>query len=239
MSRYRVITPNLLRRRDRWLVFAGTMIGQGVPPSRIQRFIAHDGDFYPDGETAHRNALELLRDKGREPKYLDAADGDPYNYCWHWSWYELLHSIAMLNDKAIPVLVVIDDWRMTIDYDTICEHVRNLRSKSEPFRGIQYAHDRIGSKRPPKTDLTPVADCAGIQYELVGGTDTAFMVSPSGARILLDFADKYPKCPPARLFYLFANEADQSGWYSSIERCARARPSGIIDDTQDRQALKA
>lgn len=237
MNRYRVVTPSLLRRTDRWLVFVGTMIAQGVPIHRIKRFVAYDGDFFPDGKTAHRTATATLRDQGREPKYLDVPIGDPYNYCWLWTWYELMHSIATQSDESVPSLIVIDDWMMTIRYERICAHVETMSSKSHAFHGIQYAYDPIGCERPPKANLTPVVDCPDLQYELVGGTDTAFLVTPSGARILLDFADNYPKCSPARLFYLLANEVDQRGWYSTVKRCACARPSGIIDDTQDRQAF--
>ena len=54
MDSYKVLVPNLARRDDRWLLCAGVLLGQGVPLTHIERFVAHDGAYYRDtGAIAH------------------------------------------------------------------------------------------------------------------------------------------------------------------------------------------
>ena len=130
---YKVLSPNLDRRPDRWNVFTDALVAQGTPVEYIERFSSHDGRNYHSMEDAQTDAL-----KRGSSRYLSCARGiDQFNFCWCWSWYDCIAQIAGCSD-GYPRLLVIDDCRPVFSYEEICQHLSVFNAEDAPFMIAQY-----------------------------------------------------------------------------------------------------
>ena len=238
MDNYKVVVRNLARRDDRWLVAYGILLGQGVPSGHIERFIAHDGANYRSSEEiAHKVAIDYqIRYRYGTGRYLtECYDGwDSYNYAHCWTWYDLISQVACEPDDLPPTLYLIDDWHMTIPYQSIIGHVEKLYLMDEPFGVLQYLHSSAESEYTPSNLNYRRTSIPNIQHNIAGTGDAAILMSPAGARRLVDFADAgghaWNKLNPARrypypnpqhapevLMHYLGKHGDNSGCYSAVD----------------------
>lgn len=239
MDNYKVIIQNLARRADRYHVAVGVLIGQGVPPTHIERFDAHDGALYWNTRIISHQAnvnARILHRYGNGKYIEECYEGwDVYTYCYCWSWYEIVDSIARESDDNIPTLVLIDDWQLTLSHSEVVAQITKLYGMSEPFHILQYVHSTAASERTPSQTnqrLTPVPN---IQHGITGTGDGALLISPLGARRLIQFADEHPEHAPEVLMYYFSQEADNAGCYAVVEHSAKVIDStGVYSSFQDR-----
>ena len=238
MSNYKVVIPNLAGREDRFNLCMGHLLAQGVPPEHIRRFFAHDGKHYTDAKhiTNYVVADLELRHRYGNGRYLTTQwDGwDVYSYAWMWTWYEIVDEIAREPDELPPTLVLIDDWAMDIEFSVIKDHVSILSKMEMPFCMLQYVHstsesNEKQSKRDNKRTIIPT-----IQHGIAGTGDPAMLITPLGARRLIDYADKHPQHCPEMLMWYFSRNGDNSGCYSAIENMSHNITEGAYNLFQDR-----
>ena len=219
MNKYKVVVPNLARREDRWLLCLGALLSQHVPEQHIERFIAHDGDNYPDYESARIDALKTFPGS----RYLRDTRLHRHYYCWSWTWYEIMHNIATEPDDAMPTLILIDDHIMRLNYKQICTHVTLVYQMRPPFKMIQYVYS--GQVPPGQQSSAMLAQThfrsigyTGLKHGFANSGDFANLISPIGARDILKVANN-PNRPnigvPNWVFWYAAREIDLSGCYSA------------------------
>ena len=191
-----VMFINLERREDRYWFALGGLSRLQFPNGKIIRFISHDGQDYPDVEAVHHAAVA---DGFHEFAEFSA---DTRNYAaWYWTYRCALRQIIE-TDKT--VLLLIDDhlpklgWSFLrlsylVDY---CE----FREDHGLFRILQLAHSFYGHEQgfnqEPETSMLATG--------LTGGFDVGAIISPAGAKLLLETAKLEP-----------LNAAPDS-WYSRI-----------------------
>ena len=238
MEFYKVVVRNLARREDRWLVAYGILLGQGVSPWDIERFIAHDGANYQSSiEIVHRVTIDhITRHRYGTGRYLtENYEGwDPYNYAHCWTWYDWISRVACEPDALPPTLYLIDDWHMTITCKDIIGHVKTLYMMDEPFCVLQYLHSSAESEQTPSNTAHLQTSIPNIQHNIAGTGDAALLMSPRGARKLIDFADANPQHAPEILMYYFAKDGDNSGCYSAIENMCIHTMHDVHPTFQDR-----
>ena len=230
---YQVIVPNLERRTDRWLLCLGALLGQGVSPERIIRFCAHDGRDYSTVEEARDAALRQFD----SPFLQRVLSNVPSNFCWRWTYYNILHLIASseLRNPRIPILVLIDDTAVRFTYREIENHLDRVTQESDEFCMIQYNIARFGDKRFPLEDLLKLNEATGFQRGIGGMGDRATIFTKTGALKFLSYLDAtdIPR-GPEQAFWHFAHDCDQSGCYSMKGRNWDPLGNPFIDGTQDR-----
>lgn len=211
MNQYRVIIPNLERREDRWYVCLGALLAQGVNPDLIERFPAHDGLNYESSDEARVAALSMFPDSA----YLDCKwPHTLFYYCWSWTWYEIVSNIANEPDDAIPALVLVDDFMMRQTYHEIREHIRLVYKMDVPFKMIQYGGNFAeNEKHPPKKDLPLINGTEDLRHGLIGCGDCATLISPIGARDVLESANRHPMDVPYHVIWWLAYKCDTAGYY--------------------------
>ena len=155
MNDYKVIIQNLARRPDRYHVAVGVLMGQGVPLTHVERFDAHDGSLYWNtGSIAHQASVNArILDRYGNGKYIEECyEGwDVYTYCYCWSWYEIVDSIARESDDNIPTLVLIDDWQLMLSHSQVIEQITKLYGMDEPFQHspIRSLNRGVGTHTEP------------------------------------------------------------------------------------------
>ena len=191
------ILINLQRREDRYWFALGGLNRLEFTEAQVIRFIAHHGQDYPDVESVHNAAV----DDGFD--YFSEFRADTRNYAaWYWTYRCALRRIIEM-DKT--VLLLIDDhlpkpgWTFRrlsylVDY---CE----FRSGDHgDFRILQLCHSFYGHEQgfnqDPETGI--------LSRGLAGGFDIGSIISPNGAKLLLDVSAYEP-----------LNSAPDS-WYSRI-----------------------
>lgn len=183
---YNVVVTNLDRRTDRWEICHKTLLFQGVPQERIKRFSNHDARNYSTLEEAQDDARKQYW--GSLPRILRPVPSDEAigHYCWRWSYFDVLVSIANQANNELT-LVLVDDWQMRYTYDEICEQLERLSDHYGSVNIIQYLPNRENL-----TNIVP--EVPKLRFGLNGQGDPAMLFSPEGARQFLDVAnneDKY------------------------------------------------
>ena len=230
MSLDSVMFINLERRQDRyWFAMGGLRtLGFNVhDDSQVVRFVAHDGQAYSDVAAVHNAAVA--------DRFHEFADftADTRNYAaWYWTYRCALRHIIEI-DKT--VLLLIDDhlpkpgWSFLrlsylVDY---CE----FREDHGPFRILQLAHSFYGHEQgfnqEPETSM--------LAKGLTGGFDVAAIISPAGAKLLLEMAKLEPlNAAPdswfSRIYQRQANSEYTYGlWHTLDPVCEHAFIFGETD----------
>ena len=244
MHEYKVISPNLDRRPDRWKLFYDILKSQGVPADQIERFPAHDGRQYQSTREAMAHAAEIHQ--GNPPHYLATGEKlDKFNWCWNWSWYDCLERIAERTDET-PVMFLIDDFKVNFDYHEICIHIEGLVQLGMPFRVAQYGGP--GRDSPSRVIREALRELPIFQRGFAGAWDICTLYSPIGARWFLDFINSIERHGrPCNYSGSAAQNAGEmncgiygasihtNSWSDWITRL----PTGEDDYVQDRQEVEA
>lgn len=238
MDRYKVLVPNLERREDRWLVCAGVLLGQGVPKAQIERFYAHDGANYRDSQDIAHEANEqygFSRFIHGTGEYITTfhEGWDPYNYSYCRTYYDAWNRVACEPDHAPPTLILQDDWMMLMGYEEIAQHVRGLYLAEDEFCMLQY----VGKTCDPDDAVAlhhRRTAIDNVQHGLAGTGDQALLLSPKGAKGLVEFADANPTHAPEVLLYHFSRAGDNSGCYSVVENQGNHLGNNFYAQFQDR-----
>lgn len=237
MNDFKIIVPNLKRRPDRWFTCLGYLLAQGIPDRIIEYWEAHDGSDY---ESVHEARTAASKEFATSKYLMEGEVRLTWDYCWLWTWHEIITAIANESDDSMPRLVLLDDHAILLDYEQIREYVRVLYEMPVPFRIVQFAATRRNNPRVPlKTDLAKV--CAApkiLKHGLTGSGDLATLISPLGARDLIALANENPCKSPEGLMWIAAWNRPQSGYYSAVDVDVRYIRSQYISGFQDRSQIE-
>lgn len=219
---------NLERRMDRYWFALGGLTALEFPKDCITRFIAQDGQAYESTEGVHAAAVADGFD------YFSEFRADTRNYAaWYWTYRRALRHII---ETGQTLLVLIDDhlpkpgWtyrRLSylVDY---CE----FRSGDHgDFRILQLCHSFYGHEQgfnqDPETGI--------LSRGLAGGFDIGSIISPNGAKLLLEVSASEPlnSAPDSwysRIYKQSDDPAYLSGmWHTLDEVCEHAFDYGDTD----------
>lgn len=239
--RFKIISPNLDRRPDRWAIFYETLISQNVPPENIERLSSHDGRDYESTHNAMGHAAEIYRDN--PPHYLATGERlDKFNWCWNWSWYDCLDRIAKQTDD-MPAMFLIDDFKVNFEYNEICNHIDILTGLEDEFLFAQYGGPEFNS--PFRVNHEVIPELPIFQRGSSGAWDICVLYSPTGARWMVNLINNTNEHNrPCKYGYLAANEPIQIGMYGASTNTKPWRdwiarlPTAEDDQIQDRQEIE-
>lgn len=244
MNGYRVISPNLDRRPDRWKVFQEQLLSQGVPADHIERFPSYDGRKYESTGHAMAHATELYN--GNPSHYLATGQKlDKFNWCWNWSWYACLERIAQYTDN-VPRLFVVDDYSPVFGYHEICGHIDIFTRIHTPFLIAQYGGPNPNS--PSRVFNEPLPELPIFQRGLAGNWDICTLYSPAGARCFVDFINNTQEHlrPCAYGYEAHLNMPERGGIYGISRNIMDGfydwvlqLPTATDDYVQDRQEIES
>ena len=184
----KVILMNLKRREDKWLFAAGTLRGLDFPihggktqfGDVIERFIAHDGLDYKDGDAVRTAAIAdgfSWFDKILWPRSQEVA--------WCWTWVSALRSIV---DRNIVALLLIDDMMPAPPLWTFSRLNGLVELVNVGFRAMQLdAKGAPDSRMPPAEYYDSI-----IGKGFLVGNDRATILTPDGAKLLLEVNSEPP-----------------------------------------------
>lgn len=237
MNDFKIIVPNLKRRPDRWFTCLGYLLAQGIPDRIIEYWEAHDGSDY---ESVHEARTAASKEFDTSKYLMEDGASQSWDYCWLWTWHEIITAIANESDDSVPRLVLLDDHAIVLDYEQIREYVRVLYEIPAPFRILQFTPTRRNNSLVPlKTDLERVDAAPKIlKHGLTGSGDLATLISPLGARDLIELANENPCESPESLMWIAAWNRPQSGYYSAVNVEVCYIKSQYISKFQDRSQKK-
>ena len=184
----KVILMNLKRREDKWLFAAGTLRGLDFPilggtnqfGDVVERFIAHDGLDYKDSDAVRTAAIadgfswfdKILWSRSQE-------------VAWCWTWVSALRSIV---DRNIVALLLIDDMMPAPPLWTFYRLNLLVDLVKEGFRAMQ-----LDAKGAPDSRMPPVEYYNSIIGKgFLVGNDRATIITPNGAKLLLEVNSEPP-----------------------------------------------
>ena len=208
MSLDHVMIMNLKRREDKYLFAMGGLGVLGFWGDMVIRFIAHDGQDYPDIESVNKAAV---------------ADGfdhftgiTPYNKAhaaWIWTFQSALRYIIEI-DKT--VLLLIDDyfpksgWTFLRLKALVGE--ANWRGHNHgKFRILQLIKSQTGDEIVNSTPHTSM-----LAKRLSGISDCATVLNAAGAELLLRQYKETLGLIPADVFNRIARRRDEPEYFYGL-----------------------
>ena len=208
MSLDHVMIMNLKRREDKYLFAMGGLGVLGFWGDMVIRFIAHDGQDYPDIESVNKAAV---------------ADGfdhftgiTPYNKAhaaWIWTFQSALRYIIEI-DKT--VLLLIDDyfpksgWTFLRLKALVGE--ANWRGHGHgTFRILQLLKSQTGDEIVNSTPHTSM-----LAKRLSGISDCATVLNAAGAELLLRQYKETPGLIPSGVFNRIARRCDEPEYFYGL-----------------------
>ena len=194
----KVVVPNLDCRPDRWRLCLHLLRELGYPDGEVIRVSAHDGHQYPDAVTMREDAKTAFG--GRLPEYLTSqVNNDPYNYGWHWTWYDMLDLISTMPHTTYA-LTLIDDYVMKFSHSEVLSHLRCLLDKGDVVNILQYAQTNrpeghLNTSRSINTEQPTT-----IYNKVISSGDQAVLFHPVGASAMLTLASNFPGRSPEVIF---------------------------------------
>ena len=202
-----IVLMNLRRREDKYWFALGTLsvLGFDCSPTsgQVIRFITHDGLDYPDAKSVHDAAVA-----DGFPEFAEFQFERRSRVAWMWSWRCALRRIVEMGNM---VLLLIDDhlptWNFT--YIRFRELVNSCRYEDPDVRIIQLYHVEV--PHHPVALMKPKPRGAILEKGLSGWGDVALILSPEGARLLLEMSSKPPYSdPPDEFLKLIALQHDEN-----------------------------
>ena len=188
-----------LNRQPLRKAFCHTMLrGVGIHPERIERIPAIDGQKYPNNEEIARAAVAdgFLRFKDRESwEYGEAG-----SLALRWTWCRAFRQIAANHHDDHCVLLMVDDF-------SLCRPWRHFRELVEGLDDLRIC--LFVTWEPDGYKEVESVPCGDELYHGFNGMagDAVMVLTPSGARLLLDWFDEMPWYFPENLTYVHSRES--------------------------------
>ena len=208
MSLDHVMIMNLKRREDKYLFARGGLGVLGFWGDLVIRFIAHDGQDYPDIESVHKAAVADGFDH-----FTDFIAVNKGNAAWHWTFQSALRHITEI-DKT--VLLLIDDYfpKAGWTFDRLKALVGECHwhgHEHGSFRILQLLGSQTGDEI---TDYTPHTSM--LAKGLSGIQDCATVLNAEGAKLLLRQYKETPDLIPADVFNRIARRCDETEYFYGL-----------------------
>lgn len=228
MNDFKVIVPNLDRRLDRWYACVGALRARRIPDNRIHRFSAHDGEAYNNAAEAQEESLKSFPNSTYLSTKIEVGGiYDKHFYCWCWTWYEIMIEIANQSNDAIPVLFLVDDIMLHLDYRVICELVESVYDENTSFKILQLNTVTVSHHNLPRINQKELT------LGLRGNGDQSNIYSAEGARYLLALANNHGYTSPEHVTGVAANQECQTGCYSTVRNWSNWLSSRFLNPFQD------
>ena len=213
MIDFNVIVPNLDRRPDRWYATYGALSALGFPMDKFKRFSAHDHVEYDSLDAAKEAALKQFP---HTPYLIENYVSKGY-FCWSWTWYEIMTQIAEDPNDGNYTMVLVDDYRLMVTYYDILEHIQRLSALGGPLKMIQYCYNFQVPVGETDDSFMLGAKVSGTEFNrgLSHSGDIANLISPIGAREILNVANRGNRGVPNWVFWYAARELEPDGYFST------------------------
>lgn len=205
-----VMIINLERRIDRYYFALGALnaLEFNVYPGdeNVIRFIAHDGQAYPDLKSVQEDAI---RD-GFEEFGRGLQGYSKEQTAWYWSWRSALRRIVEV-DKTL--LLLIDDYVLKPGwtYWRVYNLVSECEQSDHGFRLLQLARSTVSEARYTHKPHTSI-----LAKGLSGPIDNGTILNPAGAQLLLDIAAEDSLGAPDVDFGKLARKLNNLSYYAGI-----------------------
>lgn len=185
----KVVPINLKRRQDKLCAFHGAMQSWGTPPEKIEPFEAHDASDYETSFDVRDAAIQQfpfwrkLSDDWFRTAYIGKG-----SLCCLWSMQSVLQEIGRGKPGSLSLMMT-DHYcirRLWWDLD------KDLRLF--PDFGIfqmSHWHNETNANRP-KHFPTPIGLVDDVSKGLAGAGDTALLLTPRGANMILNWSSGKP-----------------------------------------------
>ena len=193
----RIIIPNLRRRENKWHFLLGALHHAAVDLKEkdlIVRHIAHDGRDY-------QNTLEV-RDAAIADGFKYFVNYDEYAHglsttrmAWLWTWNSAMRTIAEMPSESIALFLIDDvypepNWKWG-RINRLAHEVVHAKGHGE-FKGLQLHQDIDSTEyRPPD----PLINFSILSHGWVGISESALLLAPPGAEILMEVFASFKKGP--------------------------------------------
>ena len=235
----KIVYPNLTRRSDRRDHILNEFERNNFPLELVHRFEGHDGFDYPTTESiceamiadGFGKAVSCRLESGLNEEY---GGGD---FAVLWTYLSIYHEFVDADPDSLMMFVV-DDCVIHKDWISFQYTVSNL---PEDFRLLQLCHwhpeQSDSSLELSPTFVSPVPYNSEIYYGLGGCGDFGLVMTPSGARQLLEWGETYRRDRASKGFH-----TDIMLWERSFDNppgCYYTKDNYVqlqydIDDDSDR-----
>ena len=199
---------NLKRREDKYLFAMGWLTAVGFWGDLVIRFIAHDGQDYPDTESVHKAAVADGFDHFADFIALNRGHAG-----WIWTFQSALRHIIEI-DKT--VLLLIDDYFPK--HDWTFNRLRQLVAEAHwhghnhgDFRILQLLKSQTGDEIVDSMPHTSM-----LAKGLSGIQDCATVLNAAGAELLLRAYKEQPGVIPANIFNRIGQRRDEPEYFYGL-----------------------
>ena len=221
----RAMLINLKRREDKYWFAIGrlSVLDFDVRPyiDQVIRFIAHDGQDYPDAESVRQAAIA-----DGFPEFADEGFKlfNRKHTAWCWTMRCALRRIVKMEPEN--VLLMLDDhlpkWTWTWHRFRLLLEMTQIMDPDHGFRLIQLIHTIKGDETSDW--MKPKPHESVLQKGVCGIGDGALILNADGARLLLEIAAQPPFGDGFDVFESLAKRQDEAEifyglWHTIDDAC--------------------
>lgn len=186
----RIVPINLKRREDRLIAYWGALQVNNYPLDLVTPFSAHDAKDYPSNfeiRNVAENDFPFFSKLSKE--WLSHEGLGKGSFCCLWSMLSVIKLISEEHDSNDLVIMMNDRMMFTKYWDNLEEDIDKL-GDFDIFQMWNWSRDPEIA-RPPSFP-SPLSNFPSVSEGLAGAGDACLMLSPRGAKRILDWAAEYP-----------------------------------------------